>query len=279
LKSKIAQNKNFIENAGEFSDALCFECFGVKIKVCADERFSLAKIRALLPFYAREIGRDAAADFFCAVAMTEEKSTVYFNGEREYYFPPGEAFVEECLRLVLRNCVAENTAQVVFLHAGAAAFENKLVLLPGDGHAGKTTLTAELIKAGAIYFSDDMAIIDRRGFCHPYPKPLSMRRRKSNDDRQTDMDVSYFGGRQATEPLPVHLIAFAEFKPRAQWKPARLSSGAGLLELLKHARNLLKQPKICLEVLQKTAIQAKIIKSNRGEAERAAKEILRELNN
>src|SRR3954469_9856881 len=55
--------------------------------------------------------------------------------------------------------VAEMARRRVFVHAGVVALEGRAVMLPGRSHAGKTTLVAELVKAGATYYSDEYAVL------------------------------------------------------------------------------------------------------------------------
>jgi hypothetical protein len=51
----------------------------------------------------------------------------------------------------------------------------RAVILPGRSMSGKTSLVAALVKAGATYFSDEYAVLDKLGMVHPYIKTLSLR--------------------------------------------------------------------------------------------------------
>jgi hypothetical protein len=42
------------------------------------------------------------------------------------------------------------------------------MVLPGKSFAGKTTLVAALVRAGAEYWSDEYAVLDANGDVHPY---------------------------------------------------------------------------------------------------------------
>ena len=87
--------------------------------------------------------------------------------------------------------------------------------------------------------------------------------------------VGHFGGIQATKPLPVSLVVITEYRAGARWQPKSLTPGQGILEILRHTNNSLRQPQIAVQVLQKVAIQAKIIKSKRGEAKKIAQDLLK----
>jgi len=66
------------------------------------------------------------------------------------------------------------------LHGAALEFENRLVVMPGEGFQGKTTFCAALLSRGARYFSDDLVPItddaDRGLVVHPLALPLSIRK-------------------------------------------------------------------------------------------------------
>ena len=53
----------------------------------------------------------------------------------------------------LQLYVAENARRRVFIHAGVVAWKGKAILIPGRSFTGKTTLVAELVKAGASYYA------------------------------------------------------------------------------------------------------------------------------
>ena len=261
-------------NKLKWNASLAFECFGVKVGVRANQGLTIEEIRSILPLNSKEI-EAAEVDRLFSVQIGEKES-VFYHEEKEKFRVPGNDWVKETLKSQLTYCVSTHTAERVFIHAGAVAWNNCLILLPGNGCAGKTTLTAELVKAGAVYYSDDYAILDENGLVYPYPKPLSIREKGSMQAAQTDVDVSHFGGVQATEPLPVGLVVITEYKARARWRPRVLSAGQGVIEILKYTNNSLKRPEIVLPVLRKVALQAKIIKSKRGEAQKTAREILQE---
>ncbi len=66
------------------------------------------------------------------------------------------------------------------LHGAALQFNDRLVLMPGQGFQGKTTFCAALLSQGANYFSDDLVPIsdegDRGLVVHPLALPLSVRK-------------------------------------------------------------------------------------------------------
>lgn len=173
--------------------------------------------------------------------------------------------------------VAEAARRKVFVHAGVVGWRGRAVLIPGRSFSGKTSLVAELVRAGATYYSDEYAVLDLRGRVHPYPKPLQIREDKTA--RQKKYSVETFGGQAGIKPLPVGLIVVSRYQPGARWRPRTLSAGRGTLELLAHTVSARRQPETALTALQRVAARAPVLKSLRGEASHTAELILQYLDN
>ena len=62
--------------------------------------------------------------------------------------------------------VAEQARRRLFVHAGVVGWKGRAIVIPGRSFTGKTTLVAELVRAGASYYSDEYALIDSRGKIH-----------------------------------------------------------------------------------------------------------------
>jgi hypothetical protein len=97
--------------------------------------------------------------------------------------------------------VAEYAPDLVFIHSGAVAWQDRALLLPGQSHAGKSTLVAELVRAGATYYSDEFALLDCEGKVHPFTRDLRMRNPGLPD--QTPIPLAQLNGRAGTEALVV----------------------------------------------------------------------------
>ena len=85
------------------------------------------------------------------------------------------------------------------MHAGVVGWKGWALVLPGKSGAGKTTLVAELIRAGATYYSDEYAVLDERGRVHPYARPLAVR---VDGWRQRRRTPEWFGARRGTRRCP-----------------------------------------------------------------------------
>jgi hypothetical protein len=75
---------------------------------------------------------------------------------------------------ITRKAVAL-TDGFVAIHAGAASWRGRAVVLPAAPDSGKTTTVAALIEAGFSYLSDELALLHlETGIAHPFPRPLLM---------------------------------------------------------------------------------------------------------
>jgi hypothetical protein len=171
-----------------------------------------------------------------------------------------------------RLVVAAHSRRGVFLHAGAVAWRGRALVLPGGTRSGKTTLVAELVKAGAAYLSDEFAVI-RGDRVVPYPKPLSVRG-PSEGDRQRPVGVSALGGWQQRRSIPVGLVVLAEFERGAAWRARTLPPGRAVLSLLKHAVPARVAPGDVLTALEGVVRSAPVLRAKRGDARAAARRIL-----
>jgi hypothetical protein len=165
----------------------------------------------------------------------------------------------------LQLYVAETAPRRVFVHAGVVRWRGKAIIIPGRSFSGKTTLTAELVKAGATYYSDEYAVLDRQGRVHPYRRRLSVRE-KGHLEKPTKYTVESLGGRSGITPLPVGLVIVSKYKPNAKWRPQQISAGEGALALMANTVSVRRQPETTLATLRKVVSRAPVFKGTRGEA-------------
>jgi hypothetical protein len=197
----------------------------------------------------------------------------------ELFYDSGRAIKARSLKTVLevfetdlKMYVAEMARRRVFVHAGVVGWRGKAIVIPGRSFSGKTTLVAELVRAGATYYSDEYAALDMRGRVHPYPQPLAMRSPGSLEQKKRP--VEELGGRRGTRPLPIGLALISRYKPGARWRPTRLTAGQAALELLANTVPARRKPEIVLPTLQKAVAEAITLKGDRDEAEEIARLIL-----
>jgi hypothetical protein len=134
-------------------------------------------------------------------------------------------------------------------------------------------LTAELVKIGALYYSDEYAVLDEKARVHPFLKDLSLRGIK-NDYDQVDHPVQELGGKAGKRPIPVGMVVITDYKKGARWNPRVLNSGQGVMALIDNTVPIRRDPHFALPILSRVGSNALIIKSKRGEAGEAAPRIL-----
>ncbi|HKZ77736.1 MAG TPA: hypothetical protein VJ124_05380 [Pyrinomonadaceae bacterium] len=173
----------------------------------------------------------------------------------------------------LRLTVAEFARHRVFVHAGVVGWKGRAIIIPGRSYSGKSTLIAELVRAGATYYSDEYAVFDSQGRVHPFKKALELR--SAGEVRQTRVEVEQLGGQSGEGPLPVQLVVVTQFKDGARWRPRRLSGGPGILQLFSHTVSARRSPERALTALQNLAQTAEFLRGPRGEASEIARTILK----
>ncbi len=177
------------------------------------------------------------------------------------------------LESALRLKVAEAAPEQIFVHAGVVAWRGRAILVPGRSRSGKTTLVAELVKAGATYLSDEFAPLDRDGRVHPFAKPLTIRE-GGCDLHARRCHAEDLGGSVGRGALRVGLVVFAEYRPGASWQPTTLTHGQGVLEMLAHTVPARLRPEAALEALDRALAGATLLRGARGEADVTARRLL-----
>ncbi len=168
--------------------------------------------------------------------------------------------------------VGERAPHRIFLHAGVVGWRGHAILLPGSSCAGKTTLVAGLVTAGAAYYSDDYALLDPDGLVHPYARDLQIR--QATAGRRRRVAVGELNGEAGTRPLPVAAVVFTTFVDKARWEPKSLTEGEAVLGMLEHTLCAQKRPAETMAALARVALGAKAFRSERGEAETVLRSLL-----
>ena len=178
----------------------------------------------------------------------------------------------EALEDHLQLYVAEHAPRRVFVHAGVVGWRGKAIVIPGRTMMGKSTLVKALVEAGATYYSDEYAVLDKRGRVHPYARPLSMR--PIGGGPPTKIPPEDLGGRIGVRPLPVGWIVPTYYRPDVRWRPRSLSPGRAVMELLAHTLPARLYPERVMPTLCAATVEATVLKGARGEAGEFAEVLL-----
>jgi hypothetical protein len=172
----------------------------------------------------------------------------------------------------MRLYIAHTSPERIFVHAGVVAHHGRAIVAPGETLSGKSTLVAALVRAGALYYSDEYAILDRQGLVHPYARPVSIR--DAEGLSSTRLPIASFGGTAGEGSVPVGLIAVTRYRPEATWSPERRSAGEGMLALLAHAVPAHDRPAEVPAATKGAASTALVLEGDRGEADVTARDLL-----
>jgi hypothetical protein len=243
------------------------ECvaFGVEFRLAAESDELLAKMRLCAPL-GTEVGVCADAEAMEFAVFQDGMGAGYrlvIDGEGVGEAAPLEDILEQLARDLMVH-VADAAPERVFVHAGVVGWKERVVVMPGMSFAGKTTLVAELVRAGAAYYSDEYAVIDVCGRVHPYARELQMREMGSTEQR--GVSVAELGGVAAKESGRVSHVVFAEYECGARWEPATISRGKAALEMMRHAIAVQRAPERVMATLAKMMETAEAMRGVRGEA-------------
>jgi hypothetical protein len=182
--------------------------------------------------------------------------------------------IEEALTLIeshMHLLVAEWARRHVFVHAGAVGWKGGAVVIPGKSCTGKSTLVEALVRAGATYYSDEYAVIDRDGYVHPFATDIKIREAPGVTRRRS---IRELGGNIGKCALPVAMIVVTKYRPGSRWQPQCASPGHAVLALLENTVAARRTPARALRALSKASRRATCLQSSRDEALEVATDIL-----
>ena len=238
------------------------EAFGVRVLVAASSPDLLVVVESMLPPGWMPASTGAKDQRF---GINADGGDLYSVTVNEFTFVD-KAGLDVALGVLdqqLRSHIALNAPERIFVHAGVVADAGRAIVIPGRSFSGKTTLVAELVRAGADYYSDEYAVLDDRGLVHPYAKPLSIR-----DEQQvaTNHHAHTLGGSTGDVPLPVGLIVATNYRPGTIWEPRPLSPGEAVLALLSNTVPAQDRPAEALAAIKLAVQGAVVLQGDRGDA-------------
>jgi hypothetical protein len=255
----------------------CIEAHGVRLGLRTNAPEILEEIEGCLP-PGWQPGRSAVVDELFSLWVDPARSPV--RPSRVYVGAARRARTRDLrhalavLESELRQSLASRARHRTFVHAGVVGFRGRAIVVPGRSRSGKTTLVAELVRAGATYLSDEFAVLDARGLVYPFAKRLSIRGVGGCDLHVERPSAEELGGRSAGGPLPVGLVVLASYRPGAEWQPETLTPGRAVIELLAHTVPARLRPAASLRALERAVAEATVLKAERAEAAELAPRLL-----
>jgi hypothetical protein len=257
----------------EWAAQLTFRAYGVSVRVRITQPEMLPSLVSYLPpGWKLTSGRPEVTYSLLASGTGRRQRYSLFRDEEEVIQSATLKQFVDSFESNLHQFIAKTSPRRVFVHAGAVVWRGRAIIIPGRSFSGKTTLVAELVRAGAVFYSDEYAVLDGRGRVHPFARPLGMRNKGGTTQRRVDPES--IAAEIGEKPVPVGLILISKYRPNARWQPRRLSKGNGVLEVLSHTVPARTRPRSALATIQQAVAQGEIIKTARGEARPTARLIL-----
>ena len=247
----------------------CFVSYGVRVGIRVNKAETLNRLREHLPPGFKPSRSPVVEQLYSLRVGGRPRPNVrHFNVLYSGVTRRAWAFqldtVLETLEADLRLDVASNARRRIFVHAGVVGWRGRAIVIPGRSFSGKTTLVAELLRAGADYYSDEFAVLDGRGRVHPFPKPLSLRRENGKSSQK--LPAKTLGSLTGEKPLPVGAVVLTRYRAEARWRPAPVTPGRAMLALLANTVPARRVPERSLAALEQVVARASVLKGERGEA-------------
>lgn len=262
-------------------EGIAFTSYGARIGIRVNDPSILERIPAYLPPGWKPLSSPIVDSLYSLYVGGESRRSnvrsynLLYAGSARIARAMGVDAVLDALESMLHFNVAVSARRRIFVHAGVVGWRGRAIVIPGRSMSGKTALVAELVRAGATYYSDEFAVFDVQGRVYPYARPLMVR--EEANERQIKCPVEELGGLVGTRPLPVTLVAFAAFEAGAKWRPRVLTPGQALLALMDNTVLARLRPETALKSLQPVALGATVLKGRRGEAREIAERLLNEV--
>jgi 2OG-Fe(II) oxygenase superfamily len=173
------------------------------------------------------------------------------------------------LRQDIDSTVAQRSHQMLFVHAGVVGWRGLAIVIPGRSYAGKSTLVAELVRRGAVYYSDEFAVLDETGRIHPYRRTPVLR-----DDKWRLQDLRLVREDEPTEPLPIGLIVDGAYRPGVTWRPTVVRGAQAVLPLIDGTVLARQETARMLRIVARIAPKAVTLRGLRSEATDVAAQLL-----
>lgn len=153
-------------------------------------------------------------------------------------------------------------SRYLFVHAGAFALGEHVVLVPGRSGVGKTSLVIEAVQRGATYLSDEFGV-DRQGRLHPYPREAEVHRRGG---ATVFLPPDALGGPVADEPMTPTVVLASRYREGARWEPATLEGVDAVPPLIENTVRARRLAKRTIRMAARAAAGAEVLSGPRGEA-------------
>lgn len=208
-------------------ERLTLSCYGVELLVVDEAQTGLCRrLTESLPPQFVPIAQSAAPSATYRVTKGDDVWRITRDG----VIVCEEAFASDLLHYIRQDIdryVAQQSSRMLFVHAGVVGWRGRAIVIPGRSHTGKSTLVAELVRRGAVYYSDEYAVLDEEGRVHPYSRTPVLR-----DDAESANDLRLVREDESLEPLPIALIVAGDYRDGVAWRPNVVRGARAVLPLI-----------------------------------------------
>ncbi len=219
------------------SEELALTCYGVEVRVADAAGAGLCqRLRDTLPPEFVTPSEPAPVSVAYSVTTTSpESAQAAPEASTEYVVACDDVAVfatdseEDLFRWLRRDidlCVAQRSPRLAFIHAGVVGWRGVAIVFPGRDAATSTDLVVELVRRGAIYYSDTFAALDETGRVHPYRGLPEV----AGDVHPRDLRLILEDA--PAEPLPLGLVVAGAYQPGSAWRPTIVRGAHSTLPLL-----------------------------------------------
>ncbi|MCA9832631.1 MAG: hypothetical protein KC435_01665 [Thermomicrobiales bacterium] len=166
----------------------------------------------------------------------------------------------------MEYAIAERSPDHVFVHAGVVMIDGRVLILPGESHAGKSTLVAALVQKGATYFSDEYAVITADGLVLPYLRQIALRNSLFFPEGRTDLTAHAPDADQLSGGAVPSTVLVSTYQAGAKWSSTPLDRTSALIELCKNTVGFRNRPDMSFAHLNRLLEYANGYTCVRGEA-------------
>lgn len=236
----------------------------------SDEAFDLLN-RYVFPSLRREPADSRQADIDLHLLQSDKEFQLIVDDRLIATADRPKALLRQLIDWLDRTLVQRLTG-LHAIHAGAVLMGDKALVLPGASHCGKSSLVAELLRRGAVCFSDEYALIDAEGRVHAYPRALLLR---NGDVIQTPVAPRELDATVATTSAQVGWILVLKYDSSASWSIKPEPQSTALLMLLQNTPHVLAERPEMVSAFQRAVEDAACYSGSRAEAADAVTHILR----
>ena len=237
---------------------------GLRIGLRADSEELWARLEALYPAWLDQDARGAAvATFDLTLDRSGGQCHVAEGGAPT---PPPVSWDKAVVDLQYRidALVVASLRGYAIAHAGVVMVGSTLVVFPGPSRSGKSVLVAHLVASGARYYSDELAVVDRDGRVHAYPRPLLLR---SEDGRPYHAPPPVARDADGLPPARPGAIVYLTYSPHSG--PAGIhpvGKQRAMMELLKNTPQTWRTEPDLVRIFAKCLDSARVYAGRRGDA-------------